>query len=607
MANVSTKFKRRYGKLFPAECSDIFIDMLIAKKWREPEYQGLSRLDPGEHMLRAIRALFTHDEWSVSPWTEEHVHAWCTESALFISGCASSSKSNDIGGLCVLDWITDPTDTVTIMASTSKQALTDRSYESVLRYFKLLKRNPHFSVPGKEAKTVMAIINDSDDEYGEVSTSKAAVRAVAVQEGTADEARANLQGRHLPYVRLILDEFSQMRRAAADARVNLRIGASKDFKWCALFNPDSLFDLAAQFSEPVDGWSSVDENTPRWRSHYGLVLHRNGFHSPAVTEPDGARKYPYLINRAQIDITIKECHGNTEAKEVYTMVKGFPPRNQSELTVLSEADLITFHMREPAIWHERGREIIRVAGLDPAFTSGGDNCVLQPAEIGLVREGALVCNFLDPIYIPISASSERPAAYQITDGVIQAAARLDIPLSHIGVDDSGTQSVADILTVETGQYPIRFDFGASASDQSLSSTNLKPAKQRFKNQVTELWALLAEYGRFGQIRGLPLKAAEQLCLRRFKLGAGPRILESKKDFKKRLPGQKSPDEADAATICIATARACAGFLAGHNDLQAVGGQPNPGERFFRARSRIPRSNYTQGIDMSRLSAYSSNR
>jgi len=602
-----SKYRQKYGMSWPSQVHDIQIDLLCAKKWREPTYAAGNLLDPGEHMLRAIRALFSHEDWSISPWTEEHAHAWCTESGLHIMGCASSSKSNDIGGFCVLDWITDPMDTITIMASTSKAALSDRSYESVIRYFKLLKANRQFMVPGKEARTVMAIVNDDEDEYGKLSTSKSAIRGVAVQAGTADEARANLVGRHMPYVRLICDEFAQMREAAAQARVNLSIGAEKDFKWVTMANPDSLQDMSGRYMEPEDGWLSVDENTPHWRSRFGLVLHRNGFQSPAVTEEGGREKYPYLINKPQIDQVIKEEHGNMDAIPVWTMVKGFPPPSGSEVTVLSEADLISFGMQEDAIWDTRGRAKIRVAGLDPAFTAEGDGCVLQSGTVALTREGVLALEFDDPHYIMIEASSPRPATYQVSDQTAQYCSDHNIPITNLMIDDSGVQSVADVVQVETGQVPLRCQFGGAASDRPVSMSNATPAKDRFRDQATEIWAMTAEVGRSRQLRKFPDKAAGQFCTRRFRprtaASSVKRSLESKKEYKKRLTGQRSPDEGDALALCVAAARDIGGLWAGADITNLVGVQPRMGSDCPGSKRMSNLSRGYDDVDNTRYSGY----
>jgi hypothetical protein len=165
--------------------------------------------------------------------------------------------------------------------------------------------------------------------------------------------------------------------------------------------------------------------------------------------------------------------------------------------------------------------------------------------------------------------------------------------------------VCDVVAVELGIQPIRCNFGAGASEFPLSSTNLKPANERYRNLVTELWCLLAEYGRFGQLRRLPQMAARQFCLRKFKAGAGLKILESKKDFKKRLPGQRSPDEGDAAALAVWAARAKAGIRPGFTSLQDRGiksrmGNSEPQFQHFNSAG----TSYKKGIDLSRFAAYS---
>jgi hypothetical protein len=211
--------KRLYGLDWPGDLSEVFIHLLLAKKHRE--YRGLNpgHLDPYVHLLTAARALFSAADFTISPWTEQHAHDWTTRDFCVTWGGASCSKSNDYGCFAVLDWITDPTETYTVMASTTKGMLVLRSYEAVLRYFRLLKRNPWFEVPGKESNVTTAILNAVDSDTDDTPTSKASIRGVAVKEGSREKSRANLQGAHLPYVRMILDEMAQLPEAAVDARM----------------------------------------------------------------------------------------------------------------------------------------------------------------------------------------------------------------------------------------------------------------------------------------------------------------------------------------------------------------------------------------------------
>ena len=280
-------YREKYGMLWPEALPDPLIDLKVWKHWREPEYKACTEKEPWECFWRAIYSLIPRKEFVRHEWSSQHVYDWTTERFIITWGCASASKSNDYGLLTLIDWMVDPNETVAIMASTSLQMLKLRSYESVLRYFHVVKANRQFDMPGKLRKTDSAIILDDDDDIG-ASTDKASIRGVAVAEGTEQEARAKLQGAHLPYVRLILDELSQMRPAAMRVRTNLSIG-SKDFKLVGLCNPDSFTDLAAQYSKPdlPGGFAAIDpETTHEWSSPYGKVRRHDGLLSPAILHPE---------------------------------------------------------------------------------------------------------------------------------------------------------------------------------------------------------------------------------------------------------------------------------------------------------------------------------
>ena len=674
---------RKYGLDWPFGMNQIQIDLILAKKWMLEPYKYGNLLDPGEHMLRAIRALFTPEQWTITPWTEEHAHAWASENFSVWLGAASSGKaqpldepimtptgprpmgdlqvgdfvtglsgapvrilrthdagnrdlyivttadgrstrcagdhqwvvsadglpwtctrtyklmpgyhylphaggsldlhrhpgdkivevlpclgdlvpmrcitvdapdelymtgsemitknSNDAGGLAVLDWITDPLETYIALASTSVPMLKLRSFESVIRYFRILKAHPRFQVPGKEAPSQTAIINDTDSEgpAGD-ATVKASIRGVALADGDEAKAVARLAGAHLPFVTIILDEGSALPEAAAKARINAMAGTRR-FRFLSLANPVDRFDEATKFCVPVDGWDSVDESTPKWRSKFGLVLHHNGFQSPAVKEPE---KYPFLINQAQIDAILESVGGNPDDPLVWRMVIGFPAPQGSDAAVLSPADLSSFHMQDPPVW-ETGDKTL-VGGLDPAFTAGGDKCILQLADTGWLAPRIWGIAFRDPIVVPIEMSSQRPAVYQISDRVRTIARETGLLISNLAVDDSGTQSVASVISQELGAQPIRCNFASKATEM------LADGRPRFRDLVTQMWYQVARLGREGRLRAFPQEAAQQFCSRHFRRGKVPLALETKQEFAKRKSGG-SPDEADALALCCFSA------------------------------------------------------
>jgi len=585
LSNIRTTFKTRYGLDWDPEVHDVFIDLTLAKKARlEPFNQG-NLLVPGEHMLRAARALFTNDEWNISPWTEQHCHAFCNYDGSIWVGSASCSKSNDAGFLLFLYWLTDPLDTYVAMGSTSVSMLKLRSFESVTRCFRVMKKNNFFDIPGKEAPSQTAIINSTDD--GTEASLKASIRGVALKDGDEASNIARLAGSHLRYTALCLDEGSALPPAAAKARVNAAMGAQR-FVFLSLANPVSFNDEATRLAEPVDGWASVNERTPEWMSIYGFkVLHHNGFDSPAVIEPDGAKRYPHLINQEQIDRALRETGGNPDDQIIWTMVRGYPAPQGNVLSVLTDTDIRNFELSSPAVFDTRNHEIVRVAGLDPAFSSGNDGCAWRYGEVGYDKEGRYVLNLRPVELFPLNPSSAEPIAYQIVRLTLQRMRENNIPIQNLAVDDSGTQSIASIIHKESGQMPMYCNFASAASDP-----------KSWRNLITEMWFFIQALARGYQLKGLDSKTASQFCGRRFKNALKPLALEGKDEYKKRS-AQRSPDEADGTALLAHAAKLRCGLTPGSTRPGTIdnGFQPPYSEN--------PQTSYEISIDSAMSSGYDS--
>ena len=559
--------KSKYGLEWPEDMPDALIDLKVWKHWRQPEYKACTEKEPWECFWRAVYSLIPKKEFVRHDWSEQHVYDWTTEKFVIVWGAASSGKSNDMGLLTLIDWMVDPNETVAILASTSLQMLKIRSYESVLRYFHFVKRYAQFEMPGKLRKTDSAIILDEDDDMG-AATDKASIRGVAVAEGTEQEARAKLQGAHLPYVRLILDELSQMRPAAMRVRTNLSIGA-KDFKLVGLCNPDSFTDLAAQYSKPLlpGGFAAIDpENTHEWRSQYGKIRRHDGLRSPAILHPE--QKLDFLLTRDKLDDILKDVGGNEDDPEFWTMVRGFPPSQGRKPTLLSMADVLRSGATEDVVW--RGAPSLTVLGCDPAFSEGGNRAVMQALSLGFDKDGLLKVLCHPPRYAKIDASSPTPITDQVGNSIKEYADELGVPAQLIGIDDSATQSVADFMKSKHFMDVRRFVSNEKASELPLAKGDPRKACDRFANQSTELWAAVAAFVRSGQLRGMPLVAAEQLCGRETEKNDRKlhRLLSKKKSTREgnNLKAGESPDEQDALSIAIGVLRFCLNLLAGADTL-----------------------------------------
>jgi hypothetical protein len=567
MTNLNLKFRRKYGLDWPTEVPEHLIELTLAKKWREDPYCDADLLNPvSEHMLRAATMLFTPEQLVVNPWMERIVHSWVTDEFAIHWGCAGSGKSHVLGMCCLLDYITDPFITYTLLASTTGDMLEKRSFAAVVEYLSHLRSNGKYIVPLKYNTQKREIIPEGLSSDA-IANLKGVIRGTAVQQGTVQQARANLQGVHTTYVRLVLDELAGMREAAMEARHNL--AQCEDFRLQAACNPESFEDLAGRYSVPVNGWDSVNLDTPEWETKWGKTYRYDAYKSPGLEDPV---TFNFLPTQKSIDRIVASNGGNEDAPGVWTFLRAFPTPQGDRHAILPLHTINTFKMKEAAVWTEI---YAKVAALDPAFTADGDKAVLQLATIGM-RDDGVVCICFDKTFeLDIEASSPRPVVYQLSDQTLDILRQYGISVANLGVDDSGTQSVADVIEAESRLRGVwRCNFAMSASDQPVGVGD-QPAKERYKNRVTEMYYQMREFGQRNQVRGLSEIAANELSKRRLALnlkhqGALKKLqLESKTDFKQRT-ALSSPDSADAAVIIVGLAREKFGLVPGATKFEPQG-------------------------------------
>lgn len=563
--------RQKYGATWPSELPDEMLELHCAKKWKELRALGATTNHPADHLLRACRMLFTPEQLSIHGWTEIHALDFTETDFCVTLGAGATSKSNNYGAFLYLDWCCDPKDTIVLVGSTTKDALKRRIWEAVLRYWDILQKHPRIQFPGRSKPSGYSIVCDGEDTDGVVAE-KGGIFGVALAEG------GRLAGAHQKYVRVMVDEISTLeneggRQAVEEAISNLRKGATS-FKLFALCNPKSRFDLGCCYATPLAGWSSVSVESDVWETKFGRARHFDGFKSPAITEPGGKEKYPFLINAETIERDRIEL--GEDSPRFMEQNRGFPPNQGNTATVLTETDIVNGKATDMDLDGVSLNTIdssspfyrtIRVGSLDSAFSAGGDNAILQEARVTYL--GDLPTIFFPPSSkIPIVDSSERPVTYQLTDFVRVWALERDIPMDMFACDDSGTQSVADVLTVEIAPGAFRVNYSRSASDLTVSLTSPEVAKKKFRDLIMEAWALLAEFIKFGQVRGLSEECARQLCARQYMTNSKgviqePRRLESKPTFKARTK-LGSPDHADAAAMAALLIRHRLGIIPGAN-------------------------------------------
>lgn len=546
--------RRLYGLDFPVDIPDHQVELMCWKRWREEPFCHGNLLSPRhEHLLRACRMLFTKQQLTIHPWFETMARSWTDDEFAIWWGCAGSGKSHSLGLFTLLDYIESPNETFALLASTSKEMLVKRSFASVLFYLQCLKSNRQFEIPFKAVAQPLSIVPEGVDEAGLTSV-KGTILGVAVQQGTEAQATTNLRGVHLPYTRLILDELSAMRPAAMATRTNM--AQCKDLKVMGASNPESFYDQCGIYSEPAEGWGSVNPDVYEWKSVYGKVYRFDALQSPGLLLP---QEYPYLPNKVTNNRIITQNRGNEDAPEVWTMLRAWPPAQTNDLAMISEADLKNHAAGEgPESWKQI---IAHVGGFDPAYSSGGDNAVFVVAEVGIDTRNLVTIHFTNKYYLEVKASADRTVMEQLLAQLDPIILRHNLDLKNVGVDDSGVQSMADVIEMKYKRKVHRVQFSGTPPELPVSTDYDILASDRFKDTATWLWSQLIEYVHYDQVRGLPADAAQQLCRRRFKRKVRPIQMESKMDMKKRTK-QGSPDEADACAIAISVVRMILNIMPG---------------------------------------------
>ena len=571
---MATTYKRLYGFDWPKEMTDDNVRLVIGKKWREykAEY-GFEFADPWVPMLDAAKHLFG-DYLKVSEWTEQHFHDWVMEPMLVTIGCASSGKSNDTGALIVLDWITDPYDTIVLVGSTTRDALCIRTWESIERYFKVLQNGPS-PVPGKIVPTGCRIVNDRDfSDDPAAQGGKAGIHGVALNDG------GKLQGAHLPYVRLVIDELATIYNHEDIKTTIENLHIAKDFRFVGLANPETWSDPSCQYIIPEGGVDSVNVDTGSWRSTFGcFVRHHDGMKSPCVVRPELAAQFPFLTQQRHIDAALRRAGGNAGEPRFWTMVRGFPmPSGGEAQVVLDPAVAVQQRAADPAPPFDPATWRGTCEGIDPAWTEDGDNACAARAFLRVDAYGRPYLDFTNGLRrfsLDASQFKVRPAVQQLRDqAVAMKREPYAAPFRCTAVDSSGNQALADELVIFTGASDImHVNSSERASKAALRAADARETKSFVYDRGTEAWCVLAEFVRAGQVRGLPQEAVHALTTRRYAFDmvrdssglrrpAGvkyPMRLEKKEEYKARNRG-RSPDECDACALAALAAKERLGMM-----------------------------------------------
>lgn len=532
-------------------------------------------LDRHKHFARYLKLIVPETAFAWHRWVYEGVELWCEDWFTCI-GAAGTGKSAMFGLFVLGDWLVEPSDTVTVLVSTSLDALKARIYKYVCQWHESVI--PQYRVGSFRQANPLGLlhVDPVTEENPQPQWKGAGILCVGFKAGDSTESIKNHLGRHLRRNRIVVDELQGVNPAVLDLWWNM--GASGEFKFGGFGNPQSMFDPLASASTPAGhssrlaafDWLHRDmmdvgrRRTKTWPTDQGRCLMLDGRESPGVDDP---AKFHYLIGQKHIDAAKKS--GGENSVQWYAFICGIFPPSGGANTLLSAKEVKEGKAEERGVsWEGNWEDWI----FGDLAHSGEDEKVIQRARVGKAVGGAWMIDLMEREYIQIDEKAGF-ISQQIGRFVATKAKLWGVPVNRVAIDATATQG-AMIDAVEQamgGRGVVRIHAAGPPSNNAVKLGWPQMCKEAYADRAAELAGNLAEFVRAGQIRGMDSILAQQ-CVSRVVLPQEENQGKLKLDPDKRgNNGGKSPNEFDALCVGVTALREKAGVHPGQGMLISLPG------------------------------------
>lgn len=370
-------------------------------------------------------------------WADQMVRDIVQHRRYAILGAKQSGKSTTVMAFALALYWGAWKETSIIYRTTTLDAAETRGWGEMVRLLEAAQSR--LDLPGcyQKAKPPRLI---PSSESGDKKHAILCMPTKAQAEGSNKTAQGSIKGFHTLHQVLVDDELNEMPDGVEDAPAALD-AEWKTFRYIGIGNPNSWDNPLGRLATPsnLKRQQLYEKNAPnRWEIENGVAIRLNAFESPNIIRgklPDGSWPYKHLPTPATIQIQLGQCMGDENHSLMWQYIRALPPPDDATAAVLTYSLVAQMRADQPA---QFAGQPTMGAGLDPAFTTTGDDCVLRFAQWGICTDGIWRVEFLDKIIIPITAEEEQDSFFHITEKVIRACKSRGIQPQNLAFDCSGT-------------------------------------------------------------------------------------------------------------------------------------------------------------------------
>lgn len=545
---------KAYGQYWPSvpiikdeRAARLAIELEAFRVGLSVEDGGLGKLGHFKTICEWLFPSFTWNRWAVRA-----AKAMCSQKYVGLTGCASSGKTTVMVLYALVSYVADMSGTLIFIVTTSKTDAETRIWaEFKRRHSEMLAGGLNATKLRDRPQAQIVPASPLKDVEG-----ASMIILVAAGDKDRDNAVQKLQGSKNRNIMLLADEYQDCSESVLDATVNLR--KNPNFQMVCSGNAGSYFDPHGNFCTPVDGWSSVSVEFEEWPikvgSSYGIAVHFDGKDSPNFDRWDelgGKNEFPHLLTVEAYREDEQEL--GPKSPKYWRQTRGFwSSESLDDSIIYPTADLLRFGAMEKGIVWKHSP--VKVMGIDPSYTNGGDKFMCYLVEYGLtVRSGQemMVINFKEHRELRVEGSDQEDSRnYKMVAKCKALAGEWDVSPSNVALDGTGKNPIGDIFRREWSPEIMVVDFNGSPSELPYVDNKVtKKAKDVFDRRVSELWYVGRQFLQSGQIAGISASHALEMSIRRYKEEKRKIIVQTKREMKEATGG-KSPDISDSGFVAL---------------------------------------------------------